>query len=79
MTEGTGDKEVERLRDFIKEQSVEHTYLIDGPRDEQISTICRRMRDGSTACLKLGMPSTKLFAEMQRLNYFCILPQGKKV
>lgn len=59
-------KEVERLEDFIKEQRPDHTYLIDGPRDVPESTICRRNDEGSTNCLKLKIPSTKLFAEMVR-------------
>lgn len=76
MSHELSTKEVERLEQFISEQKSNNTYLIDGKRDEDESTICRRTKDGSTACVKLKLPSTKLFAEMQRLNYFCILPQG---
>lgn len=73
-------KEIDRLEQFIKEPRRDHTYLIDGKRDEDQSTICRRTdANSTTTCLKLRMPSTKLFAEMQRLNFFCILPQGKEI
>ena len=113
-------REVDRLESFIRERGDDKTYLIDGDRDDDRSTICRR--DGRTEstsvshvssaasadqaspitaattsttkgmtsadrsdnnssssleCLKLRLASTKLFAEMQRLGYFCILPQGK--
>lgn len=57
------DKEIDRLQSFVKEQKND-TYLIDGPRDTQESTICRKGKDGSTNCLKLKIASTRLFAEM---------------
>ncbi|BFZ56103.1 hypothetical protein PYCC9005_003145 [Savitreella phatthalungensis] len=97
-------KEVSRLESFIREKGPDKTYLIDGDRDDDRSTICRRGGAGmitkspqddplkvpisavgkdlanrhsaSLECLKLAMASTKLFSEMQRLGYFCILPQG---
>lgn len=136
-------REVDRLESFIRERGPDKTYLIDGDRDDDRSTICRRdgrsepatvshnnssaaaaaagtrdggagakksadsplsaaaaagtapgggggsaaamatrrmteseRQEGSVECLKLRMASTRLFAEMQRLGYFCILPQG---
>jgi len=67
-------KEIERLKQFTAE-SQDSVLYADGPRNGTQSTVCRRLPQGGQSCLKLQFASTKMFEELQKLNYFCILPQ----
>ncbi|ORY78602.1 hypothetical protein BCR37DRAFT_394542 [Protomyces lactucae-debilis] len=74
------EKEQSRLSHFIKEQSpsarAAPPFWIDGPRDGEESTICTRSSAGDQSnCLKLRLASTKLFSEMQKRGFVCLLPQ----
>lgn len=51
----------------------QNMFVIDGARDVQQSIICTQ--DGpSKTCLKLGANLVELFRTMQKLEYFCSLP-----
>ncbi|KAK6203248.1 uncharacterized protein RJT21DRAFT_125725 [Scheffersomyces amazonensis] len=50
-------------------------FVIDGEKDSKESIICTTNdRDGGKTCLKFQDYSIELFKTMQRLEYFCSLP-----
>lgn len=49
-------------------------FIIDGERHIKQSIICTDNTDGGKTCLKLKANSIELFKTMQKLEYFCSLP-----
>ncbi|ABN66402.2 predicted protein [Scheffersomyces stipitis CBS 6054] len=52
----------------------ENLYIIDGEKNVTKSIICTSDSDGGKTCLKLQISSIELFKTMQKLEYFCSLP-----
>ncbi|KAK6458101.1 uncharacterized protein RJT20DRAFT_28958 [Scheffersomyces xylosifermentans] len=49
-------------------------FIIDGEKQLDQSIICTSDPDGGKTCLKLQINSIELFKTMQKLEYFCSLP-----
>ncbi|CAH6718590.1 hypothetical protein CLIB1444_01S10132 [[Candida] jaroonii] len=49
-------------------------FVIDGEKDVDTSIICTEDGNGGKTCLKLQYNSIQLFKQMQKLEYFCSLP-----
>lgn len=50
------------------------TFIIDGEKYANESIICTSDERGNKTCLKLKYNLIELFKQMQRLEYFCSLP-----
>lgn len=59
----------------MSQQDPSATYTLDGERTKTVSELCKRLPNGGLSCLKLDIASRELFAIMQKLDYFCTLPQ----
>lgn len=69
------------LREDINQSVVDFVYqrpsnlfVIDGEKDKKESIICTSNATGGKTCLKLGYNNIELFKQMQKLEYFCSLP-----
>ncbi|CAK7902833.1 hypothetical protein CAAN1_16S02388 [[Candida] anglica] len=70
----SGRDEINRsVNEFVRERP-SNLYVIDGDREQQESIICTSNASGGKTCLKLGYNSIELFKQMQKLEYFCSLP-----
>lgn len=49
-------------------------FIIDGEKYANESIICTNDERGEKTCLRLGYNSIQLFKQMQKLEYFCSLP-----
>lgn len=49
-------------------------FVIDGEKEIDESIICTNNEQGGKTCLKLKYNSVQLFKQMQKLEYFCSLP-----
>lgn len=56
------------------EQRPANLFIIDGEKYSDESIICTNNEKGGKTCLKLGYNSIQLFKHMQKLEYFCSLP-----
>ncbi|KAK6463918.1 hypothetical protein DFJ63DRAFT_333517 [Scheffersomyces coipomensis] len=66
---------VSQFIDLHENRSKTAVFVIDGEKDTQESIICTTNdADGGKTCLKLQKASVELFKTMQRLEYFCSLP-----
>ncbi|CAH2354552.1 hypothetical protein CLIB1423_17S01728 [[Candida] railenensis] len=61
------------VSDFVA-QRPSNLFVIDGEKDKKESIICTSNSTGGKTCLKLGYNSIELFKHMQKLEYFCSLP-----
>ncbi|KAF5212868.1 hypothetical protein A9F13_10g00561 [Clavispora lusitaniae] len=57
-------------------QRPENLFIIDGEKYADESIICTSDEQGNKTCLKLRYNSIELFKQMQRLEYFCSLPNN---
>lgn len=55
-------------------QAPENKFIIDGEKYSDESIICTNDARGNKTCLKLKYNLIELFKQMQRLEYFCSLP-----
>ncbi|KAG5358397.1 hypothetical protein CJU89_4956 [Yarrowia sp. B02] len=63
--------ELGKLTAFVKEDP-QNTYYIDGEREVARSSVCRNTQQGRT-CLQLLISSKVMFAQMQKMNFYCAL------
>lgn len=49
-------------------------FIIDGEKYSEESIICTSDERGNKTCLRLMFDSIQLFKQMQKLEYFCSLP-----
>lgn len=61
------------VTDFVA-QRPSNLFVIDGEKEKKESIICTSNSTGGKTCLKLGYNSIELFKHMQKLEYFCSLP-----
>lgn len=61
------------IEEFVKKNE-NKTFIIDGEKYTKESIICTSNNTGGKTCLKLGISSIELFKSMQKLDYFCSLP-----
>lgn len=61
------------VTDFV-EKSPKNLFIIDGEKYANESIICTNDARGQKTCLKLKYNLIELFKQMQRLDYFCSLP-----
>lgn len=61
------------VSDFVGNRP-KNLYIIDGEKEIEESIICTNNEQGGKTCLKLRYNSVELFKQMQRLDYFCSLP-----
>ncbi|RLV96521.1 hypothetical protein JA1_000197 [Spathaspora sp. JA1] len=61
-----------KITEFVEKEPWK-LFIIDGERDAQQSIICTDTNNGKT-CLKLGINSIEMFKIMQKMEYFCSLP-----
>lgn len=59
--------------DFVH-QRPKNVFIIDGEKYSAESIICTNNEQGGKTCLKLKYNSIQLFKQMQKLDYFCSLP-----
>lgn len=64
----------EQVTKFVNNRP-NNMFVIDGERDAQQSIICTNNETGGKNCLKLQYNSIQLFKQMQKLEYFCSLPE----
>lgn len=57
-------------------QTPENMFIIDGEKYSDESIICTNDARGNKTCLKLKYNLIELFKQMQRLDYFCSLPNN---
>lgn len=57
-------------------QAPENMFIIDGEKYADESIICTNDAQGNKTCLKLKYNLIELFKQMQRLDYFCSLPNN---
>lgn len=77
MTEH-GTQSVEESNKAVTEfvdQRPNNMFIIDGEKDIKQSIICTSNGTGGKTCLKLQYNSIQLFKQMQKLEYFCSLPE----
>lgn len=55
-------------------QRPRNLFIIDGEKYADQSIICTNNENGGKTCLKLRYNSIELFKQMQKLEYFCSLP-----
>ncbi|CUM65613.1 uncharacterized protein PRCAT00003261001 [Priceomyces carsonii] len=67
------DNFTEKLQEFVQAKP-KNMFIIDGEKDTKDSIICTNNETGGKTCLKLGMSSIELFKTMQKMDYFCSLP-----
>lgn len=60
------------VAEFVSERPL-NMFVIDGERDVDQSIICTKVGPSKT-CLKLKANLVELFRTMQRMEYFCSLP-----
>ncbi|ODV78115.1 uncharacterized protein CANTADRAFT_7571 [Suhomyces tanzawaensis NRRL Y-17324] len=63
----------ETVSGFVRDKP-KNLYIIDGEKNIKQSIICTSDTNGGKTCLKLGVNSIELFKTMQKLEYFCSLP-----
>ncbi|PWN32495.1 uncharacterized protein FA14DRAFT_161906 [Meira miltonrushii] len=65
------------VTEFVQAQTPGTKFSFDGPRGSQRSRLCRHPDDPSkqTDCVDIAMEARSLFETMQKLNFFCQLPQ----
>lgn len=61
------------VRNFV-ESHPKNMFIIDGEKYANESIICTNDLRGEKTCLKLGYNLIQLFKQMQKLEYFCSLP-----
>lgn len=61
------------VADFVL-QKPRNLFIIDGEKYADESIICTNNENGGKTCLKLRYNSIELFKQMQKLEYFCSLP-----
>lgn len=64
----------QEVTEFVS-QRPSNLFVIDGEKEKLESIICTSTGpNGGKTCLKLGYNSIELFKQMQKLEYFCSLP-----
>lgn len=66
--------EVNKSVESFIQQNPKNLFIIDGEKDIAQSIICTEDANGGKTCLKLQYNSIQLFKQMQKLEYFCSLP-----
>ncbi|GEQ67865.1 hypothetical protein JCM33374_g1531 [Metschnikowia sp. JCM 33374] len=61
------------VSDFVSKREG-NMFIIDGEKYSKDSIICTNDGQGNKTCLKLKYNSVELFKQMQKLEYFCSLP-----
>lgn len=61
------------VTEFVEQRPL-NLFVIDGEKNKKESIICTSNSTGGKTCLKLGYNSFELFKHMQKLEYFCSLP-----
>lgn len=70
-------KSVNEMNDSVSKfvsMKPNNLFVIDGEKDVDTSIICTEDINGGKTCLKLQYNSIQLFKQMQKLEYFCSLP-----
>mmetsp|Transcript_2695 Transcript_2695/g.3173 ORF Transcript_2695/g.3173 Transcript_2695/m.3173 type:complete len:155 (-) Transcript_2695:660-1124(-) len=63
----------ESVTEFVNARP-KNLFVIDGEKEIEESIICTSNEQGGKTCLKLKYNSVQLFKQMQKLEYFCSLP-----
>lgn len=63
----------ESVTEFV-EKTPKNMFVIDGEKNVDESIICTSDERGNQTCLRLKYNSIELFKQMQKLEYFCSLP-----
>lgn len=66
--------ETDELVERFVAQRPNNIYIIDGEKTANESIICTSNEQGDKTCLHLFYNSMSLFKQMQKLEYFCSLP-----
>ncbi|QBM90509.1 hypothetical protein METSCH_F00900 [Metschnikowia aff. pulcherrima] len=61
------------VTDFVSKKEG-NMFIIDGEKYSKESIICTNDEQGNKTCLKLKYNLVELFKQMQKLEYFCSLP-----
>ena len=61
------------VTDFVSKKKG-NMFIIDGEKYSKESIICTNDEQGNKTCLKLKYNLVELFKQMQKLEYFCSLP-----
>lgn len=71
----TDKKQIESsIAEFVNVRP-NNMFVIDGERDIKESIICtNNTQDGGKTCLKMKINNVELFTIMQKMEYFCSLP-----
>lgn len=72
LTEST--EETNKSVDEFVLKRPNNVFIIDGEKYSPESIICTTNEQGGKTCLKLKYNSIQLFKQMQKLEYFCSLP-----
>lgn len=73
MTAETLKATNEAVTDFVKKKDG-NMFIIDGEKYSKESIICTNDGVGNKTCLRLKYNLVELFKQMQKLEYFCSLP-----
>ena len=73
LKENTVKANNESVAEFVH-QRPKNLFVIDGEKEIEESIICTNNEQGGKTCLKLKYNSVQLFKQMQKLEYFCSLP-----
>lgn len=73
MTAETKKANDKMVGEFVAERPA-NMFIIDGEKYKDESIICTNNETGGKTCLKLRYNSIELFKQMQKLEYFCSLP-----
>lgn len=68
-------EEANKAVDEFVDKRPNNMFIIDGEKDVKQSIICTNDESGGKTCLKLQYNSIELFKQMQKLEYFCSLPE----
>lgn len=73
LKENTVKANNESVSEFVHARP-KNLFVIDGEKEIEESIICTNNEQGGKTCLKLRYNSVQLFKQMQKLEYFCSLP-----
>ncbi|OBA19615.1 hypothetical protein METBIDRAFT_46122 [Metschnikowia bicuspidata var. bicuspidata NRRL YB-4993] len=73
MTTETLNSTNAAVSDFVHKREG-NMFIIDGEKYSKESIICTNDGQGNKTCLKLKYNLVELFKQMQKLEYFCSLP-----
>lgn len=73
LKENTIEANNDSVAEFVNARP-KNLFVIDGEKEIDESIICTSNEQGGKTCLKLKYNSVQLFKQMQKLEYFCSLP-----